>query len=179
EVAPRSSPTPCDRLAVETIEAAQTDEEATLQLYGTVANVDPRRVCVHIASSGRNPSQIDARATFGAYWGDGSSYNIGWRIPGRQLEGRALLIGILYALIAAKPESRPLDIFTTSKNVIRAICYAAGKRHTRGWDCANGELFERIAHVIRRRSGQIGFFLVSQPRNNKAHSGARKLAQTA
>jgi hypothetical protein len=89
-----------------------------------------------------------------------------------------LLTGMLYALVVSNPE-RSLEVFTTSKYAIRAICYAAGKNNTRGWDCANGDLLELIANVIRKRTFQITFCLVHQPQSNTAHSGARSLALVA
>ncbi|KAJ7254644.1 hypothetical protein B0H12DRAFT_998341, partial [Mycena haematopus] len=175
-VAPRSSPTPCDRLVEETINASQTDEEATLRLYGTVSQVSRHRVRVHVASLCRNQGKIDARAAFGVYWGEGSTHNVGWCISGRQIDERALLSAVLHALCASNP-CRSLELFTTSKNVIRAICYAAGRNHTRGWDCANGDLLEHIAKVIQTRPSQVIFCPVHQPLNNAAHSGARNLAR--
>ncbi|KAF7342021.1 RNA-directed DNA polymerase from mobile element jockey [Mycena venus] len=178
DVTPRCSPTPCDKLAQETIEAGQSDEEATLRLYGTILPIGPRRTTVHIASSCKNPGRIDARAAFGLYWGDNSRHNRGWCIPGRQLDGRAMLIGILWAL-GVSNAARPLEIYTTSKYAIRGICYSAGKNHTRGWDCANGDLFERIADTILQRTSQISFHHISQPHTNTALSGARKLAHGA
>ncbi|KAJ7158081.1 hypothetical protein C8R46DRAFT_817269, partial [Mycena filopes] len=138
----------------ETLAAGQTDQEATQALYGTLADISACRVNVHLVSTCRSQGQVDARAAFGAYWGGESRYNVGWRIPGRQVEGRALLMGILHALTVSNPR-RALDIFTTSKFTIRAICYAAGGNYTRGWDCANGDLLELIATAIRARSTQL------------------------
>ncbi|KAJ7837621.1 hypothetical protein B0H13DRAFT_1554231, partial [Mycena leptocephala] len=114
-------------------------------------------------------------AAFGVYWGNNSQFNAAWRIVGRQLDGRAMLMGIIYAL-AFVDASRAIDIFTTSKAAIRAVCYKAGKNHTRGWDCANGDLLEHIAKIIRARSAQVSFFHVSQPHKHTGNLGARKLA---
>ncbi|KAJ7737728.1 hypothetical protein B0H16DRAFT_1231488, partial [Mycena metata] len=99
---------------------------------------------VHIASACKNSGGIDARAGFGTYWGDNSRYNTALRVPGRQVDARAALLGVLYALETAR-EGRTLEIFLTSKQIIRAICYNAGKNYTTGWDCTNGDLLERIA----------------------------------
>ncbi|KAJ7731073.1 hypothetical protein B0H16DRAFT_1233805, partial [Mycena metata] len=145
-------PTPCDLLTADTINAAETDEEATLKLYGTVPSPSSKRIMVYLASTCRNSGKPDARAAFGTYWGYNSQYNVGWRIPERQTEGRAVLAAILYSLrqVGAKGD-KSMDIFTTSKFAIRAICYAAGKNYTRGWDCTNGDLLEAIAKAIRAR----------------------------
>ncbi|KAJ7123362.1 hypothetical protein C8R46DRAFT_840881, partial [Mycena filopes] len=143
-------PTPCDILTAETIAAGQSDEEATRALYGSVAGISDRRVTVHLVSTCRKQGQVDARAAFGVYWGEGSRHNAGWRIPGKQVEGRALLTGILHALTASNSD-RALEVFTTSKLSIRTICYATGRNYTRGWDCANGDLLQLIARAIRAR----------------------------
>ncbi|KAF7374664.1 RNA-directed DNA polymerase from mobile element jockey [Mycena sanguinolenta] len=168
----------CDILTQQTINAAQTDEEATLALYGTIDFIHPRRVCVYIASLCRNPGRINARAAFGVYWGKDCSHNKGWCLPGRQLDVRAALTGVLYSLSVSNPD-HPLDIFMTSKQVIRSICYSAGKNYTTGWDCANPDLLEHIAKLIRKRNSQVSFSLVHQPHNNKALSAAKSLARSA
>ncbi|KAJ7719197.1 hypothetical protein B0H16DRAFT_1336859, partial [Mycena metata] len=180
EIAPLqpSLPTPCDILTAETIAAAQTDDEATLDLYGTIANVQYRHFTVHLSSLCRNQGRADARAAFGAYWGKDSRHNTGGRISGRQLDGRAMLVGVIYALEHLE-RSRGLDIFMTSKTIIRTICYAAGKNHTRGWDCANGDLLEHIAKIIRDRDAPISFHHICEPLTNAANAGARKLAVAA
>ncbi|KAJ7144691.1 hypothetical protein C8R46DRAFT_820117, partial [Mycena filopes] len=157
------------------INAAQTDEEATLDLYGSATHLHPRRFTVSVAAACRNQGKIDARAGFGVYWGKDSCHNTAYRIGGKQLDGRALLTGILYALAFVDP-TRALDIFTSSKAAIRAICYKAGQNHTRGWDCANGDLLERITEFIRARQAQVSFFHVNLPRKNTGNVAARGLA---
>ncbi|KAJ7733653.1 hypothetical protein B0H16DRAFT_1277658, partial [Mycena metata] len=78
-----------------------------------------------------------------------------------QTEGRALLTAILYSLVQVSAKAaKALEIFTTSKFAIRSICYAAGKNHTRGWDCANGDLLEAIGEAVRARSSQVIFIHV-------------------
>ncbi|KAK7063520.1 hypothetical protein R3P38DRAFT_2473958, partial [Favolaschia claudopus] len=68
-------------------------------------------------------------------------------------------------------------IFTSSKYSIRAICYAAGKNHTTGWDCANGDLLKAIAEKIRMRSRRVSFCYIRDPQQNRASEAARKLAR--
>ncbi|KAJ7165320.1 hypothetical protein C8R46DRAFT_816763, partial [Mycena filopes] len=171
----RASPTPCDLLAEETMSAVQTDEDATLNLYGGVAEVNPRHVMVHLASACKNGGKVDVRAAFGVYWGEDSTHNNGWLIPGRQVDARAVMLGILHAICVTNPD-RTLEIFTTSKYAIRAICYAAGRNHTTGWDCANGDLLELIANAIQSRRSRVAFHCVLNPHSNSSHGRARKLA---
>ncbi|KAJ7436785.1 hypothetical protein B0H11DRAFT_1650255, partial [Mycena galericulata] len=149
----------CDLLAQETIAASQTDAEATAVLYGYVVNSDDTRVTVHVASVCKNAGRIDARASFGLYWGNGSRHNAGRRIPDRQSDGRAILLGVHCALSYLAPD-RPVAIHTTSKYAIRAICYRAGPNYTQGWGCPNGDLLEGIVAAICGRTTQTSFIFV-------------------
>ncbi|KAJ7803301.1 hypothetical protein B0H14DRAFT_2384772, partial [Mycena olivaceomarginata] len=162
----------------ETIAASQTAEEATAALYGSVRSPGGKQIVVHVASLCRNGGRIDARATFGLYWGPLSRHNLCWRIPGRQTDGRGIFMGILCAL-ASTPPTQQIDICSTSKYAIRAICYRAGISYTEGWSCANGDLLQLIVAEIQQREEQVRFCWVDKPANNLAHLGARNLAQKA
>lgn len=87
----------------------------------------------------------------------------------------AFLTGIL-CVLASTPPTEQINISTTSKYAIRAICYRAGISYTEGWNCANGDLLEHIAGFIRLRRVQVGFFWVNKPDTNPAHLGAKALA---
>ncbi|KAJ7692954.1 hypothetical protein B0H16DRAFT_1652557, partial [Mycena metata] len=47
------------------------------------------------------------------------------------------------------------------------------------WDCANGDLLEHIAKIIRARRGPVSFHHIHEPLTNSANTGARKLALAA
>jgi ribonuclease HI len=122
-----------------------------------------------------NHAQPGLAAAFGVYWGDNSAHNRGLGIPGRQLDSRALLHAILFALTVANP-SRVVEVTTTSKYAVRSICYLAGANHTRGWSCANGDLLEFIARAIQARRAQTVFTLIDSPRDSSAYKEARAIA---
>ncbi|KAJ7100125.1 hypothetical protein B0H15DRAFT_509146 [Mycena belliarum] len=88
-------PTGLDLLVQETVSASKTDEESTQALYGSVLHTSQKRVTVHIASMCHHAGKNHARAAFGLHWGIGNPYNVGWRIAGRQNDGRATLLGII------------------------------------------------------------------------------------
>ncbi|KAJ7805319.1 hypothetical protein B0H13DRAFT_1930249 [Mycena leptocephala] len=69
-----------------------------------------------------------------------------------------------------------IDMFTTLKAAIRAVCSKAGKHHTRVWDCTNGDLLQHIAKTIRAWSAQVSSFHVSQPHKHTGNLGAQKVA---
>ncbi|KAJ7885558.1 hypothetical protein B0H14DRAFT_2305601, partial [Mycena olivaceomarginata] len=140
----------------ETIQASQTAKEATAALYGEVRNPSGKCAVVHVASTCKHGGRVDARAAFGLYWGHGSHHNIGWRIPGPQTDGRAILIGILCALASTQPMQR-ITICTTSKYAIRALCYRVGINYTEGWNCANADLLQTIVASIQQRTEQVRF----------------------
>ncbi|KAJ7355941.1 hypothetical protein DFH08DRAFT_803872 [Mycena albidolilacea] len=167
--------TVCDALAENTLATTQTDEESTLALYGTVPDAERRRVHVVVAGVCVKHAQPGVSAAFGVYWGDNSAHNRGFGIPGRQLDARAILHAILFALTVANP-SRVVDISTTSKYAIRSICYLAGGNHTRGWSCANGDLLELIARAVQARTAQTVFTLMDSPRDSSAYREARAIA---
>ncbi|KAJ7851614.1 hypothetical protein B0H14DRAFT_2355106, partial [Mycena olivaceomarginata] len=167
-------PTECDALVERTLATTQTDEEATLSLYGTVSDTD-RRVHVTIAAACANHALPHAAAAFGLYWGDNGIHNRGYGVPGIQSASRALLHGILFAITVANP-ARHLEISTTSKYAIRAICHLAGGNHTRGWACANGNLLEQITRMILGRSAQILFTALNDRGDSSPLKGARALA---
>ncbi|KAJ7697807.1 hypothetical protein B0H17DRAFT_854970, partial [Mycena rosella] len=134
----------------ETIAAGQTTEEATEALYGLIPTPSGKRVGCYVASICQRAGRIDARAGFGIFWGRNNAHNIGRRISGQKNDARAILMGLLGAL-SDVPQEHRVDIYTTSKYAIRSLCYWASANYTRGWDCANGDLLESLAHIIRRR----------------------------
>lgn len=68
-------------------------------------------------------------------------------------------------------------VFTASKYAIRSICYWAGSNYTRGWACANGDLLEIIAQIIKGRKAAITFtWLTPADTSKDAYLAAHKLA---
>jgi ribonuclease HI len=146
-----------------------------LALYGTVPDATRRRVHVVVAGVCVNYARPDVAAAFRVYWSDNSAHNRGFGILGRQLDSRALLQAILFALTVANP-SRVVDISTTSKYAIRSICYLAGGNHTWEWTCANSDLLELIARAIQARTAQTVFTFIDSPRDLSAYREAHAIA---
>ncbi|KAJ7218711.1 hypothetical protein C8J57DRAFT_1597974, partial [Mycena rebaudengoi] len=171
--------TECDLLALETVASAISPEKATTALYGHVCDMPGPHTRVHLVSTCRNAGRIDARSSFGAFRGVGGRHNCGLRIPGAQNDGRAVLMGIIYVLITI-PIGHAVAVFTASKHAIRSICYWAGSNYMRGWACANGDLLEIIAQIIKGRKAAITFtWLTPADTSKDAYLAAHKLATEA
>ncbi|KAJ7355808.1 hypothetical protein DFH08DRAFT_626219, partial [Mycena albidolilacea] len=166
----------CDVMAEEILATAETDEDSTLALYGLVP--DTARRWVHVTVAAACSTRARPAAAFGVYWGENSAHNRGLGIPGRQLDSRALLHAILFALHVANP-ARVLDISTSSKYAVRSICYLAGRNYTRSWSCANGDLLDLIAHAICSRPARTTFTALSERGTTGALGQAKALATAA
>ncbi|KAJ6493832.1 hypothetical protein DFH09DRAFT_888136, partial [Mycena vulgaris] len=146
--------TDLDRAAARLVEVSLTAEEATRELYGEVrCNASP--TTVYVAASGKDSGKPYGKAGFGVYWGVADARNTSCRI-GEGSENRAALMAILYAILAV-PEDCSLVIYTSSQYAIRSYCYWAGEYATAGWVCAHGDVLQRAAASIQRRTAPIRF----------------------
>ncbi|KAJ6466975.1 hypothetical protein C8R45DRAFT_775596, partial [Mycena sanguinolenta] len=138
-----------DEMAEKALTAALSTEEATRQLYGDVW-VRGRVTKVALAVS----ISTGPAAAIALNWGMDCKFNAAFRTTGAQTGGRAVLLGVLRAVMECETD-RSLEITTNSEYAIRAVCYWAGDNANRGWSCTNADVLQEIARRVRARAAPM------------------------
>ncbi|KAF8071545.1 ribonuclease H-like domain-containing protein, partial [Lyophyllum atratum] len=166
-----------DVLWQETIDSAETPEQARSTLYGPVSFSTPE-LQVYTDGSCFNNGRADAVAGSGVYWGKGSGKNKSLRVPGpyRQTNNRGEIYAVIHALLDADPR-RNLQIVTDSELVIREACYWAPQHAQLGWDCPNGDLLKDMVRLLAARMAPTRFVWVKGHSGNEWGDAADSLAK--
>jgi hypothetical protein len=132
----------------------QTNESANLDLYGMV-RTETSPISVYIAAC-LNMGKVDAKAGCAIFWGPGSPWNTIFQIKGKQTDVRAILVGILSALMLIDGD-KTIHIYTMSQYVIHSFCCWAAGNATCGWGCANEDVLKLGVQYLATRNGGMDF----------------------
>ncbi|KAH8115008.1 ribonuclease H-like domain-containing protein, partial [Phellopilus nigrolimitatus] len=109
------------------------------------------------------------------YWGPGSPKNWLGRVPGTQTNNRAELYAILNALSCA-PAHKTLQIHSDSQLAINSLHHWAPKHASMGWACANGDILDNAAQLIKQRTAPLHLRWVKGHAQNKHNIAVDRMA---
>ncbi|TEB29955.1 ribonuclease H-like protein, partial [Coprinellus micaceus] len=140
--------------------------------------VDGEKVQVYVdGSCTNNGNAANAQAGSGVVFGPGNWRNVAVRVPGEQTNNRGEAFAALQAILACDVHKH-LEIFSDSEFVIRSLTHWLATRVSTGWgEAAQGDLFDDIVWLIRRRPAPVSLRKVKAHSGNAHDDGADALAK--
>ncbi|CAG8482582.1 9145_t:CDS:2 [Gigaspora margarita] len=131
----------------------------------------------------KNSLKVWTDAGIGVFWEINDSNNLSECVPGAQTNNRAEIYAVIRAIETCKNNTRPLEIMTDSKYVIKSVETWIKKWEQNGWltknntEVKNKDLFIRLKNLIDNRVGSTKLIFVKGHEGIYSNEKADKLAK--